>query len=391
MKKILFILPAFTYGGTVFSTLNMVSLLDSNEYDIKILAMTHQGPVKSSYPQHFLLPERLLLSALLGKMSKEKKIIKKLFFFLIKVFCKVGGFLGFSIRDLIYEHEARVLEKKYTFDFVASCQEWDSTYFVSHFKKTKKIAWFRSEYQVYHKLLTAKQREYEQKIYPSFYRIVCVSQTTKDDFISFFPAISSNVVAIHNIQNDSNILNMANEKIDDSFDKNTFNIVSIGRFAPQKRFSCIPQIAEKLKQNGLRFMWYIIGDGNMEMEFDKTIENVAKYDVSDCVKCIGSRINPYPYIKQADLLVSTSYYEACPRVVAEARIIHTPIVSADYSSAREFVRDGENGFVGKISELADLIERFIVDENLYSMVKLKCNDYIIDNNVIYNQLKELFA
>ena len=391
MKKILFILPAFTYGGTVFSTLNMVSSLDSNDYDVKILAMTHQGPVKQSYPQNLLLSERLLLSALLGRVSKEKNIVKKMFFFMVKGICKIGDFCGYSVRDAIYEHEAKAIEKKYSFDYVASCQEWDSTYFVSHFKKMKKIAWFRSEYRVYKKQLSPKQQEYERKIYPLFHRIVCVSQTTKDDFISFFPTLSSNVVAIHNIQNDRNIINMANEKIEDGFDIDVFNIVSVGRFAPQKRFSSIPQIAASLKQRRLRFMWYIIGDGNMGKEFDKTMEKIKEYDVSDCVKCIGSRLNPYPYIKQANLLVSTSYYEACPRVVAEARIIHTPIISADYSSAREFVHDGENGFVGTITELDDLIGRFILDKNFYSMIKKKCDDYVINNNVIYGYLKELFA
>ena len=46
--RVLYVLPAFTFGGTVFSTLNMIMMLDKEKYDISVLPMTYQGPVKDS-------------------------------------------------------------------------------------------------------------------------------------------------------------------------------------------------------------------------------------------------------------------------------------------------------------------------------------------------------
>lgn len=73
-QKILFILPGFTFGGTVFSTLNMISLLDKERYDIDVLAMTHQGPVKEYYKKAGIniLPEDKTLSSFIGVSYKEK-------------------------------------------------------------------------------------------------------------------------------------------------------------------------------------------------------------------------------------------------------------------------------------------------------------------------------
>ena len=93
----------------------------------------------------------------------------------------------------------------------------------------------------------------------------------------------------------------------------------------------------------------------------------------------------------ADILVSTSYYEACPRVVAESKIIHTPVISSDYSSAREFVVDGVTGYVEDINNLADIISDLIQDRSKFEALKKQCTDYNMDCDVIMNKLVELFS
>ena len=61
-KKILFILPKFEFGGTVFSTLNMISML-SQYYDIKVLPMVSYGPVKNTYSGVTLLDSNKIIEA----------------------------------------------------------------------------------------------------------------------------------------------------------------------------------------------------------------------------------------------------------------------------------------------------------------------------------------
>lgn len=392
MKKILFVLGGFSFGGTVFSTLNMISFL-KERYDIYILPMKPYGPVREYYQNYTILdPGPIIKAIAYAPINLENNFGERIKIFIfrgIRYMCKK---LGIDFVDYEFKREAKRIMKRYHFDFVASTQELSSTYFVRHFEGTKKIAWFRSEYSVYKDLLTEKQLEEEQKIYRTFDKIVCVSKTTRNDFCMYFKDIGEKVVAIHNIQNTDNIIQKSSESVSDAFNKDVFNIVSVGRIAKQKQFYLIPMIAHKLKNEyKLDFKWYIIGDGNVYGERERLEEALKKYDNRNYVICMGSRLNPYPYIASADLLVNTSYYEACPRVVAEAKILHTPVVCSDFSSAREFVDNDVDGFVGTIEELPEIISKLVSDKALYQRIKKNCDNYSIDNDIIMNQLMSVFS
>lgn len=392
-QKILFILPGFTFGGTVFSTLNMISLLDKERYDIDVLAMTHQGPVKEYYKKAGIniLPEDITLSSFIGVSYKEKKLLRRVAFIIVKSIRRACKYVGIDFPLYVYQYKANRVQKKGMYNFVASCQELDSTYFASCFPNTKRIAWFRSEYSVYKHQNTQAELDRERRLYHRFDQIICVSQTTRDDFALYFEDIQDRIFAIHNIQDTDNIEKKATESVDDPFDSDIFNIVSVGRFAPQKRFSYIPKIASELKMRGLKFKWYIIGDGNAGEEWDKTQKNIIKYDVADCIRCLGSRLNPYPYIASANLSVIPSYYEACPRVVIESKILKTPCVCADFSSAKEFVSSNVDGYVDTIDSIVNHIANMIYDKDLYNRIKKKCNTYSIENKDIYHKLQKVFS
>ena len=54
--------------------------------------------------------------------------------------------------------------------------------------------------------------------------------------------------------------------------------------------------------------------------------------------------NPYPYIKQADILVSSSAWEGLPTVLIEALALGTPVVATDCpGGSAEILQDGKYG------------------------------------------------
>ncbi len=390
MRKILFILPGFTFGGTVFSTLNMISLLDKSKYDITILAMTHQGPIKENFNKFNVWKEDIILSSLMGNYEKETKVGRKIVFALIKILRRLLEPYNIPFTSFILKKKAKKIQNSYHFDVVASCQEGGATEFASYFDKSKRIAWFRSEYSIYKDGLRPWDYEKEKIIYPKFDIIVCVSKVTRNDFCIYFDNLKDRVVAIHNIQNVDKIKIASKQMIQDSFSNLQFNIVSVGRIAPQKRFHLIPLLANKMKRAGVNFKWYIIGDGNMGGANDLLKQSIKEYDVAREVICMGSRLNVYPYIASADLLVSTSLYEACPRVVIEAKILKIPVICSDFSSAREFVSNDFDGYVDAVDFLDKRIIRMITDQNYYNMIKENCNKYIMDNEMIEKQLQKIF-
>lgn len=390
-KRILFLLPGFNFGGTVFSTLNMISFL-KNEYDIFVLPMTYQGAVIENYKIAGinLLPESVALSAMMGMICKESKLWRKFIFVFHKTVRWLCLRLGIDYELYLFKRIARKIERKYDFDFVASCQEGGSTYMASCFLKSKRIAWVRCEYGRYSKQITTRNLAKEQVLYSKIDNIVCVSQTTRDDFVNFFPEIKDRVIAIHNIQDEDVIKDKAKEAITD-FPQDMFVIVSVGRIAPPKRFFEIPKIARELLDARCEFKWLIIGDSHASEEYDKLISNIKDYNVQDVVIPIGARLNPYPYIKQARLLVNTSSSEACPRVVIESKIIKTPVICADFRSAREFVISDYDGFVDSLDNLHIHIGNMILNKALYERIKKSCETYEMDNQLIYAQLKRVFS
>ena len=392
-KKILFVLPKFEFGGTVFSTFNMIRMLQQHgSFDIYVYPMIADGPVRQVYNGINVLNSDFLLESSFANLS-EYKGVKKAAFITGKIIKRIVSCCSKNYNVKLFERVAYNLQKQYNFDFVTSCQEGDSTEFVSYFEDCKRIAWFRSEMSLYLKNHISEERAKGLKeIYGRMENIVCVSKTTRDDFAQYFPEIDERILAIHNIQDVQEIFDKANEPINDPFDKQFYTLVSVGRMSPQKRFAFIPKIASKLVEAGLtNFRWDIIGDGNKAGEYDRLVEEINRCKMYEYVKLMGSRVNPYPYIQSADVLVIPSSYEACPRVVAEAHILKVPVISADYSSAPEFVHHGIDGFVGTIDEQSHFIIEMMQGTEESKIVVRNCKNFKLNTDLILNQLLKLFS
>ena len=106
------------------------------------------------------------------------------------------------------------------------------------------------------------------------------------------------------------------------------------------------------------FCWYIIGSGPDEELIRGEIE---KNHLQDKVILLGMKDNPYPYIKNADLVVMTSRTESFSYVIAEAKLLHTPILSSDFPVAYE-VLDESCGWIAPLSEMSSLLSKILIDE-----------------------------
>jgi glycosyltransferase involved in cell wall biosynthesis len=168
---------------------------------------------------------------------------------------------------------------------------------------------------------------------------------------------------------------------------NTPTLLSVGRFGPEKRFPLIPSIASQLKARGLNFLWFIVGDGDEKSAIQK---NISLHNVADCVILLGAKSNPHFYIKQADLLVSLSSSEACPRVIIEALILGTPVLSSNFPSIYEYLDDGLYGRIAPIENFPDAIAQLLTDKPLYNRLKSNLKNYSFDNTSLIKQLEAIF-
>ncbi|MBT5924028.1 MAG: glycosyltransferase, partial [Cellvibrionales bacterium] len=80
----------------------------------------------------------------------------------------------------------------------------------------------------------------------------------------------------------------------------------------------------------------------------------------------GFHANPYPLIKQADLLVLSSDFEGLGMVLLEALALHTPAISSDCRSGPSEILPEENLFPPRdIDRLAALLS--IPDYSIYAV------------------------
>lgn len=383
MKRILIIIPGLKHGGTNKSLQNLLSLIKDSKYSIDVFPMNNIGPYEKLLSNCRILPSNQYLSALMSSLSDNIDIKRKIFIIGLKCLNKLSTLIKKPLIEIILNKVASNLSNK-KYDTVIAFQEGLATLFVSKIEASNRIAWIRSDYKSY---LQLANKNPEVDIYKKFNSIICVSEYTKNSFCELIPILKNKAIAIHNIIDHSTIIKKSSDNIQDiRFNNKKFSIISIGRIDTVKRFSLIPEIIKSLNETGCDFMWYLIGGGGSKIEYDKLFSNVKKYSVSSYFTYLGAIDNPYPYIAKSDLLVCLSSTEACPNVINEAKILHTPIVSTDFGSSKEFLIEGENGCITPIENIADKISLIINNKKFYDSIKENLSSFMYDNDIIINKI-----
>ena len=386
--KVLFVVPSFRNGGTITSLKNLLAQLDLSNYVIDVFAITNIGPNREFIEQYV----NVLGIALGGRNKKQslKNSLKSNVFKFVKSTKKLLDKFGVDISPIAFKSAVLKLEKN-NYDIVIGFQEGQATRFISYFKNAKKIAWVHCDYS---NMLKISKIEPQHKLYSKVNQVVCVSDYTKNVFVNLLPETKDKTIALHNlIDKDYIIIKSIDLKdFDPLFNYEGFKIVSLGRIDPVKRFSCIPKIISELKDKTIPFKWFVIGGGE-GAEKELLLQNIKYYNVENELILLGEKNNPYPYIKNADLLVSTSLSEACPYVINEAKTLHTPIVSTDFGSIYEFIENDVNGFISPIETIAEKIDLMMSDKETYDRINNNINQFEYFNDdilsVLYNDILTL--
>lgn len=145
--------------------------------------------------------------------------------------------------------------------------------------------------------------------------------------------------------------------------KNT--ILWVGRIIDWKHTEKAVEVAKRLKADGYDFSLNIIGTGEKEEEIKALI---AEYGLNDCVTMLGSMPpeKVREYMEQSEIFLFTSdRQEGWGAVLNESMNSGCAVVASHAIGSVPFlVKDGENGFIYKDSDIDDL----------YNKVKLLLDD-----------------
>ena len=195
--------------------------------------------------------------------------------------------------------------------------------------------------------------------------VAVVSQSCKAMLQEKLPELESKLVCIPNMLDAVAIGQKAGNS---PYTGDMLHIVSVGRLAPEKHFENIIPVAKTLRDMGTDFVWHIVGDGPERSQLETLI---AENNLKDHVILDGSKTNPYPYMKYADLFVHPSYVESQGLTVLEAMALDVPCVVTKSLGPCEFIEDGVNGLLTEQSpeSLAEKVLAILNDKKLYQHIK----------------------
>ena len=214
--------------------------------------------------------------------------------------------------------------------------------FVSEFVQAgERLAWIHSD-----PIKGNFDANHCRKIYENFDRIVCVSRAVEDNFHKLVPELSKKTEVICNVIPVEEVQRLA--QVESPYSAEQFHIVTVGRVDnASKRMDGMVRLCARLKQDGITgFCWHIVGNGP---DLPGNQQLARELGVDELVCFEGEKINPFPYIKHADLFALYSAYEGFPMVIGEAQALDTFILTTNYAAAKEQILP-EQGIIAEDDE-----------------------------------------
>lgn len=221
-----------------------------------------------------------------------------------------------------------------------------------------------------------KRNEESLRKYSVFKKIICVSESNRYAFIKEM-GFEQKTTTVYTPCNLEGIIKKSNE-FDVTFAKKT--ILAVGRLETVKGYDRLIKAVSMIPHKD--FDLVIVGDGTQRTILQNQI---VQAELSDRVHLIGQIINPYPYIKFADVLVCSSIEESFGFTLVEAMGLRTPVISTKCGGVEEIIQDETQGILcdNSVEGIKCGIERFLncqhkIDvESAYQRAK----DFDIDNCV----------
>lgn len=384
-KKILFVLNQMGAGGIAKSLSNLLFHLEKykDEYDVDLFLLRKEGCYINDVPSYVNIKESKGILKLFGSSQRETKkfgffpYISRMF---IACWTKVFGNtlplkIGSKQNKLSGEYDAAI---SFTHTQGGHDMAAGSVEFVLNGVRAKKKFMVVHGDVVIENLLTKSTIKNMKK----FDKVFSVSSSCSNQVKDTCPELTQVSDFLYNTQRNDIIINNASMG-ENPYNTNALNLVMVSRLENQKAHLRFLPIVKKLHDEGFKFVLNIVGDGVLR---DQINDYLTSNSMNEYVVMHGSKSNPFPYMKYADLFVLVSYYEAAPMVYNEAQLIGTPIFTSRIISADEMV--GDLGFVCDNNEqdIYDKLKFVLQNPQLIQQKRdeLKAFDY--NNDAIIKKL-----
>ena len=372
--KILFRHRSMEMGGVEKVMLSILNNLDKEKFDMTVLLSLNQGELRNEFPHHvrkiYLVDgkEDLSTNPVLQKIQ------------LLQRKCKLEKF-----RKNPEKIDREILKNEFDVEIAMTYNDFEPVLNSSN-KNSKKIGWFHSEIDL-PKLQPLVPQILEQ--FPQFDHMVYCSEKIMQIMHRSYPnlkyppeSVIVNAVPVDEIRKKSE------EKIPDFKNRPVF--VSVGRLHTRKGHHKLMDAHHKLLKEGFEHSVVIIGDGE---ELPNLLLQQKNLGVEETFIFACNKMNPYPYIKNADFFIMPSESEAWPLVISEALILQKPIIATRVGDVELMIEDDKTGHLIRYetSEIYEAMKKFLTDKTFVQNLKdnLINIEEQFDNRKIFNEVEEI--
>ena len=370
--KLLFRHRSMEMGGVEKVMLSIVNNLNPEKFEITVCLNLNQGELRNEFPPHV---RKLYLAE--GKEDFSKNIILQK----IQLYQRKKKLEKLRKNPEIIDKQ--YLKEHFDIEIGMTYNDFESVLNSSN-KNSKKIGWFHSEINVpgLNPLLPEILKQF-----PQFDVMVYCSQKIKDLMHIHHPELHfPREKVIINAISIEEIKVKAAEKIEPFSEKPSF--VSVGRLHYRKGYHKLIAAHTKLIREGHDHQILIVGEGEHRQNLEKLIK---ENKVERTFILLGNKMNPYPYIKNADFFILPSESEAWPLVIAEALILQKPIIATDTGDVSMMIAPEKTGVLipYKVDEMYYSMKRFLTDKPLISEIKnnLQNIEDQFDNKKIFESIE----
>lgn len=395
MKEILISSFDLEVGGVERSLISMLNNFDYDNYKVDLMLYSNTGDFMNLLNNKVnLMKENNKYSTFrksIGQTIKERYVLIGLTRILAKIIANIKGRInnineyGIYQMQFMWKYALPILPKLDKEYDVAISYLWPHYFIAEKVKAKRKIAWIHTDYS---KIET--DIALDLKMWNKFDYIMAVSEECKRAFLRKYPSLENKVKVMENITSPEFIRRMAEEEIGESIDDDSFKLVSVARLSHAKGIDNAVKALKILHNKGLtNIKWYVVGYGGDE----KLIRSLIKENkLEDSFILLGKKINPYPYMKMADLYVQPSRYEGKAVTVTEAQILGKPVLITNYTTAQSQVKNNIDGYICDLSSegIVNGIEKLYLDKEFRNKLSNECHKTNYSNNYILENLYKLF-
>lgn len=206
--------------------------------------------------------------------------------------------------------------------------------------------------------------------YKSYYEaighVVCVSKSNAIRLKKEVPSLR--VDYNYNPVDDIEIRERGKELIELTKPTDGVLFITVGRHSLEKGLMRLLDIIERLKKEGYKFYFWIVGDGPQHTELLKRAHDL---NIDDVVTFTGVKSNPHAYTSKADVFVCSSFAEGYSTACTEAIMLGVPLITTNCSGGEEIISEAECGILTNMD-----------DESLYQAMKK-----VLDNTELIEEWK----